>query len=315
MAVDLTFDAPEMMAAFLQGFEADLMITRGHGVSWITRTLSASGIRLQFSRPGAPYVFSGVTWPGSAEILIPLRSTGWRIDGTAFDDAVLLAAPGSFHTAVTTGPVSLVSINIGWEDYQLAWRRVLRRNQTPPETVLPITTELRKKLHDLIHQFEPGSRRVEGKHSLFAHQWKSDLFSLLAAAAEKPGHPARQSRTTCQRIIHRGLDHLMNHPTRAVSIAELCTVTSASERAVRAAFGRTFLMGPTEYVRLRRLHLVHRLLLCPALHSVTITETATRFGFYDLGRFASHYQRVFGEKPSDTLQRRNAGLYIPLLDG
>jgi AraC family transcriptional regulator, ethanolamine operon transcriptional activator len=35
-----------------------------------------------------------------------------------------------------------------------------------------------------------------------------------------------------------------------------------------------------------------------------VTRVAARWGFTHLGRFASSYQKIFGEKPSHTLRRR-----------
>ena len=35
----------------------------------------------------------------------------------------------------------------------------------------------------------------------------------------------------------------------------------------------------------------------------SVTGVATRFGFYELGRFAGLCRRAFGESPSETLSR------------
>jgi AraC-like DNA-binding protein len=35
-----------------------------------------------------------------------------------------------------------------------------------------------------------------------------------------------------------------------------------------------------------------------------VTVIAERWGFSHLGRFAGNYQKIFGEKPSQTLRRR-----------
>jgi AraC family ethanolamine operon transcriptional activator len=53
----------------------------------------------------------------------------------------------------------------------------------------------------------------------------------------------------------------------------------------------------------RRIHLVRRA-LSAAVAEATVTEIATHFGFWHLGRFSAGYQTIFGELPSTTLARR-----------
>ena len=62
--------------------------------------------------------------------------------------------------------------------------------------------------------------------------------------------------------------------------------------------------GPKRFLLLRRMHLFRRALREVTSATSTVTEIATRFGFWQLGRLAGEYRAIFGEAPSETLARQ-----------
>jgi AraC-like DNA-binding protein len=57
-----------------------------------------------------------------------------------------------------------------------------------------------------------------------------------------------------------------------------------------------------KYVMLRRMRAVRRALQEADPELTQVTDIATEYGFWELGRFAVKYRLVFGETPSPTLR-------------
>ena len=95
-------------------------------------------------------------------------------------------------------------------------------------------------------------------------------------------------------------------PTVPLFIPEICKVIRVSERTLRVCCQEHLGMAPKRYLLLRRMGLVRRALRRAAADATSVTAIATRHGFWELGRFATHYQALFGESPSATLYRRSA---------
>lgn len=132
------------------------------------------------------------------------------------------------------------------------------------------------------------------------------LGSILDASEMVDGpEPARPWRE----LALRAEAHLRDTLAEAPQLPDICRAVRASPRSVHASFKAIFNTTPKAYQIALRLDAVrHDLLRAPA--GTTVTSVAMKWGFFQLGRFAGDYRRMFGEGPRDTLKRgRNA--FIP----
>lgn len=130
-------------------------------------------------------------------------------------------------------------------------------------------------------------------------------LSLGIAAPRTPAlrsveRPAR--RLPRRELVGRLTGFLRDHIGEPVTIAELSRMAGVSERTLRAAFRETFGLSPKQYTIAERLRAAHEALRAADPKTTTVTDVATSFGFFELGRFAGRYRDAFGESPSRTLR-------------
>jgi transcriptional regulator GlxA family with amidase domain len=104
-------------------------------------------------------------------------------------------------------------------------------------------------------------------------------------------------------IIARFEEFLEANPDRPLYLTEICAAVGVAERTLRASCEEHLGMGPIRFLTLRRMHLAHRALLRADPSKSTVTPIVTDHGFWELGRFSVSYRALFGESPSETLQR------------
>ena len=121
---------------------------------------------------------------------------------------------------------------------------------------------------------------------------RHNYSTALSTGAQCGG--ARQIQEVVEMIAVRP-----EHPWTAGEIARHAGI---SVRALHTGFRTRMGVTPMAYVRDTRLDRVH-VELVDAHPTTTVTDIARRWGFVHLGRFASAYERRFGELPSTTLRK------------
>jgi len=114
-------------------------------------------------------------------------------------------------------------------------------------------------------------------------------------------HPSASQRE----VVERAESYVQTHLDVPVSVSHLSGVVGVSERGLRHAFQSVAGVSPKRYILTARLLAVRSALRQKGGGPSTVTDAATDFGFFELGRFATAYRQIFGERPSDTLRRKS----------
>jgi AraC family ethanolamine operon transcriptional activator len=132
---------------------------------------------------------------------------------------------------------------------------------------------------------------------------EQECLQRFLALLARPNH----DRTACRpgnraRLVRRAEDYMQANRGERVSVLDLCRELAVSERTLHHAFQEVRGLSPMAYFRAFRLNAV-RQELKTAADTATVHEIAQSWGFWHTGEFAAAYRRLFGELPSQTLNR------------
>lgn len=100
-------------------------------------------------------------------------------------------------------------------------------------------------------------------------------------------------------VVQKACQMVKKNPEKMPSVAQLCLDLGVSRRTLQNGFNQVLGLSPLNYVKAVRLRNVRGLLL----EQRSVTDAATQLGFWHFGHFARDYQKMFGEKPSETLHQ------------
>jgi AraC family ethanolamine operon transcriptional activator len=134
---------------------------------------------------------------------------------------------------------------------------------------------------------------------------------LIKCLRRNPTHGRGANAGARSSVVRRAEQFFRCHVGEPVSIAQLSTIAGVSERSLRNAFYHVCTTSPKRYLKLWQLHEVRRALRGAERPPLSVTDVATLHGFFELGRFAGEYKALFGEAPSQTLQRSRTAFVPP----
>jgi AraC family ethanolamine operon transcriptional activator len=165
-----------------------------------------------------------------------------------------------------------------------------------------IGPEMLQRLKGMISGFEskltaPSDRAADFLQRSIIESFVAGLTSAL--------RPASVRSYTGARLVTETEDYVDAAGERPVHISELCSALKVSRRSLHRAFTDTLGIGPSAYLRRRRLSAIRSRLSRDDNPTISIADLAFEYGFPETGRFAAYYRAHFGETPSETLRSRS----------
>jgi AraC-like DNA-binding protein len=124
------------------------------------------------------------------------------------------------------------------------------------------------------------------------------MVGCLTSGDTVEGRSAQRRHELIMRRFHRVIEERHDQP---LYIPEICNLIGVAERTLRMCCHEQLGMSAKQFLLARRMNMVRRDLRMAAPTATTVTEIATRYGFWEFGRFAGTYKSRYGELPSATL--------------
>ncbi|MBU6182498.1 MAG: helix-turn-helix domain-containing protein [Verrucomicrobia bacterium] len=171
----------------------------------------------------------------------------------------------------------------------------------------------RRRLDDYLGSMLSSARKDGAmlQHPSVIGEIEGRILQILCETMTGFGSHTQRPPLRCRNraaVVKRSWDIIRASGDTPVTLEALCRGNNVSLRTLEYAFHEIAGMSPNVFLRIHRLHIAQRKMVCGGARFVK--EAAYAGGFFHLGRFSADYKMVFGETPLQTLQRihgRRAG--------
>ena len=200
--------------------------------------------------------------------------------------------------AMTLTPDDLAAAGQAIVGRELTASSLTYRLRPPPDMLLRLLN-----LHEAAGQLAKNAPDILAKDEV-ARAIEQGLVHAMVTCVSEGAAVALRTVDRHHAAVMRRLEQVLEaNSDRTLYVAELCGAARVSARTLLACCQEHLGMGPIRYLWLRRMHLARRGLRMADAATTTVTEIATNYGFWELGRFSVAYLSLFGESPSKALRR------------
>jgi AraC-like DNA-binding protein len=305
----LRFDDMDTMASAMIGAHVNFVPLRPGPFHGRFCQIDLDGLVLRRMVHG-PLLMHGTAKPDHVALQLMARpADGLTLNGDAFGASTLSVIPGGSEIqAICPAEHDRIALVIRTDVFD----RLIELCDVP---TFPRDTHQMLHVHDsqagvLVRAFGamtdlaeslPNLLAVPGLGEALTEECQRLIAAVLTGTGNRPERPRRTKNMLRQ--VGAADEFLRANIRRPIYTDELCTALHVSARTLHQSFAAVYGMSPHAYLKRRRLILVHRALRAAREGRVMVKAIALAHGFWHLGRFAQEYAAMFGEMPSETLDR------------
>lgn len=285
-------------------WDIDFRLLEAAGFAGRVKQIVSGDILLGYARFGRRLDQAGGIPPGFRTFVIPgagCRGFWWRGYQVHANDLLVFPKGSELRSATNSDfEVYLVSVSDFLlqelaEDLRIPCDLVFNHRG---REVIPLARSamdaLRRDAEKIITAYTPlmpahAVRNLAGR-----------LVALTTTPRQPPPKPSARKRDLA---VDRIVDYVRSVPNPELDLAALCRIAGASERTLQYAFRERYGISPAAFVKCCKLNTVRRQLLVSGPNT-SVGNVASALGFWHHSQFASDYQHLFGELPSQTIRQR-----------
>ncbi len=309
-AVRAFTDPDDYAAAIRQGTYELTVTERGHFAAKLTR-IDLHRLWMQRFYDNLPRISEIAGWGGRAVIAFrtepgpSLLSSGTEMQPTS----IIRYSEGQNYYRRSSGFAAYGSMSLPLVEMAAVGEALGAVDLTPPRdamliTPLPAAMARLQRLHAAAGDLAETGPEILANPDAARGLEQALVEAMVACLAHQNARENSLAQGQHAIIMHRFCRIVEENPEQPLYIPEICKAIRVPDRTLRQCCQEHLGMGPKRYLLLRRLHLARRALRRADPVATSVTDMATRYGFWQLGRFAVEYHSLFGEPPSATLRRQ-----------
>ena len=301
------FDA---FAESVQGVESKMLLRNPKHRLWSVTGVDLNGIDIQVGRLGSGNIAQGELRPDGFMVYLPLSAgVEYTVNGNVMEESSFAVLEPSCDFCIST------NVEHDWCVAFVPTRLLSHDNGivTPTHTcrvTRPMDHAAEEFQSTILETMQASSLSNSFETTQAAENAAAEVLKLaeIAIGRKQKTISSQEGRPKVPRqlVIRRCLEHLDRRTGEPANVSGLAKASGVSERTLRSIFKEYFGVSPNQYLQLRLLNQVNRMLKTADKEETTVSNVLVEHGEWAFGRFASRYRQLFGELPSETLQAKKS---------